>query len=276
MKYVPIAETNDAKSKSYHKYIYEPMMEIRGNDEKQLLELRPDPSKALCFSDRSKIQTAEYNYEPEGIYITKDSGIIVSGCIDVPDITKEMLDWFMIWHQLDPLRYAIWNPEDHYNVGLTQKDRDRFLDESIPISERIWDTTSSVLESMNGEKTEPIDIHFNQPSELGFRDDLIGTEYCQSMVCSYSVNRVGLFLIPVTMAEVMRKGPKGTNVWVSHWWIGCGVENGKDIKKRIPGIAAKKVASLLVHNHKEVTHLNKILPKLYAEYGSKSLTAEIQ
>ena len=41
-------------------------------------------------------------------------------------------------------------------------------------------------------------------------------------------------------------------------------------------IAAKKVASLLVHNHKEVTHLNKILPKLYAEYGSKSLTAEIQ
>lgn len=56
MKYVPIAETNDAKSKSYHKYIYEPMMEIRGNDEKQLLELRPDPSKALRFSDRGKIQ----------------------------------------------------------------------------------------------------------------------------------------------------------------------------------------------------------------------------
>ena len=274
MKFVPCAETENAKAKSYQKYIYEPMVEIHGEDEKHLLELRPDPSKALRFSERRKLQTAEYEFEPEGIYITADSGVIVSGCIDVPNITGDMLNWFMIWHQLDPLRYAVWNPEDHYNVTLTEKDRGRYLDESIPMIERIWGTTSSVLESMNGEKPQPIDIHFYQPSKLGYRDDLIGTETCRSMVCSYSMNRFGPVGIPVTMTEVLRKGAAGTNVWVSHWWVGCGVENGKDIIKHIPGIAAKKVAALLVHNHKEITHLNKILPRLYEEYGSKPLTAE--
>lgn len=274
MKYVPCAETDEAKKKSYQRFIYEPMMEIHGDDEKNLLELRPDPSLALHFSDRQKLQTDEYTFEPEGVYTTKNSGVIVSACIDVPDITKEMLNWFMIWHQIDPLRYAIWDPEDHYNVTLTDEDRARYLNDDIPLVERIWGTTSSVLESMNGEKPEKIDIDFYQPSKLGYDDSLIGTDYCQSMVCSYSMNRLGPIGIPVTMTEILRKGPNGTNVWVSHWWIGCGVENGKDIIKPIPGIVARKVAHLLVHNHKEITHLNKILPKLYKEYGSLPLTSE--
>jgi len=274
MKFVPVIEKEESKSKSYYKYVNEPLHEIRGEEEKKYLNLRPDPSLALRFGDRAKLQTSEYEFEPEGVYITKDSGIIISTCVEVPDLTEEMLDWFSIWHQLDPLRYAIWNPEDHYDVKISEEDRKRFLDDSIPIKERAWGTTCQVYESMNGDQPELIDINFYQPSKLGFKDELVGTETCKSMVCSYGLMKAGpfgLFSIPVTMAEIVRKGPNGTNVWIGHWWIGCGIKDGQDFVKWVPSFAATKVAPLIVHNHKEIEHLNKILPKLYNEYRDKPL-----
>jgi len=89
MKFVPIVEKEESKSKSYYKYFKEPLQEIKGEEEKKLLNLRPDPSLALHFGDRAKLQALEHVYEPEGIYVTKDTGIIVSTCIEVPNNTKK-------------------------------------------------------------------------------------------------------------------------------------------------------------------------------------------
>ena len=75
-----------------------------------------DPSLPPAFADRSIIQTEKYTPVPEGVYIMNNGTIFVSAITPIPRITGEMLEWWMIWHQLDPLRYALWNPEDHYDV----------------------------------------------------------------------------------------------------------------------------------------------------------------
>ncbi|WP_455645278.1 DAPG hydrolase family protein [Methanosphaera sp.] len=74
----------------------------------------------------------------------------------------------MVWHPLDPLRYAIWNPEDHHGITISDEDRIRLTDSSIPLNERLWSTCHYVLESMNGGKPQEIDIPFVNPSEYGF------------------------------------------------------------------------------------------------------------
>ena len=64
--------------------------------------------------------------------------IFVSAITPIPRITGEMLEWWMIWHQLDPLRYALWNPEDHYDVRVSDEDRAQILNTNIPIRQRMW------------------------------------------------------------------------------------------------------------------------------------------
>lgn len=185
-------------------------------------------------------------------------------------MTGEMLEWWMLWHQLDPLRYALWNPEDHYNVQVTSEDRARMLNERIPIRERLWGTSSMVTESMNGEKPMPGTLHFTEPGKVGLQNELVGTDSCQAIVVANNILKIGPFQYPIFMCEWLRKNDRGKNDWVVAAWMGHGVKDGRDISVRLPLFLRKKLAAgmpsmFLVHNYKEVAHLNRILPALYAE-----------
>ena len=71
------------------------------------------------------------------------------------------------------------------------------------------------------------------------------------------------------MTEVLRMTPDGKKKWLGHWWIGHSFMNGRQIDGSIPMPLRKKVAQgaamLIVHNHKEIRHLDKIIAPLYAE-----------
>ncbi len=272
MKIVPIKESD--KDKSYYTYLSEP--EIPSDAEIAKLMGKVDQSKALEFADRRRIFRPDYVPEEPGCYSLKTGGLVVSSYVPVPDITREMMDWWMVWHQFDPLRYALWDPQDHYDVSVTPEVRKQLLDESIPMGQRIWNAPCQVLESFNGEKPEVNVIHFCNPARAGYDESIIGTEECYSILCALDTMKKGPFSIPITMTEVLRKGPDGTNIWSAHWWMGAIVENGADktVNLIIRPIIRKVAATLVVHNQIEMKHLNKVLPKLYAAYKDKPLEAE--
>ncbi len=267
MKTVPLYE--GAEKKSYYKFL----SEIDHPGEEEVLKaksLRGDPALAPAFSDRAIVQTDAYIPVPEGVYFLQDGTIFISAVTPAPDLTGEMMDWWMIWHQLDPLRYALWNPEDHYNVSVSEKDRQRILDQSLSVRERGWGITSNILESMNGEKPMHGSLYFEEPAKVGLRNDLIGTDACQFILVANNFMKIGPVKYPVFMCEMVRKNKEGTNEWVTAAWMGHGVKEGKDVTFRLPLFLRKKMADgmpsmFLVHNHKEIAHLNKILPALYAE-----------
>ncbi len=267
MRQVPLYK--GAEKKSYYKFLQN-INTVSDEEISRIKSLKCNPKNALQFCDRAIVQTEKYKPAPEGVYIMDDNTIFISAITPIPNLNGEMLEWWMIWHQLDSLRYALWNPEDHFDVQLSDKDRHRFLDENIPIRERIWDTVSHISESWNGEKPTKGELHFVSPNYIGLRNDLIGTPKCKAIVCVNNCIKIGPIKYPVLMIEYVRENDNKENEWIVTAWMGHGVKDGKDTTVKLPKPILKNIASsmpamFIAHNHKEVTHLNKILPELYAQ-----------
>ena len=49
-------------------------------------------------------------------------------------VTKEMIHWWNVWVQFDPLRYQMWLPDIHlFMASPTEKDGEQLLDKKIPL-----------------------------------------------------------------------------------------------------------------------------------------------
>ena len=272
---VPLYE--GAEQKSYYKFIT-PIEHVSDEEIERVKGLvGQDPSLPPAFADRAIIQTDKYTPVPEGVYLLKDGTLFISCITPTPDLTGEMVDWWIIWHQLDPLRYAIWNPEDHYGIKCSVEDRARILDESLSIRERGWGIVSTVNESWNGGEPTWGPLHFTEPGTVGLSNDLIGTPKCQAILVANNATKIGPLEIPVFMCEWLRENDEGKNEWVVAAWMGHGVKDGKERSIHIPMPLRKKLAPempslFIAHSHKEMAHINEVLPGLYAEQKDKPIS----
>lgn len=202
MAKVPVSE--QAKSLRYYKY-YE-TMEIAGLTAKQaayVARCKGTQEEALSIHDRNKLLEAGSTYPARtGFYPLKEGGLLVAGNVPMPDCTSEMLYWWWAWHGLEPLRYAIWDPEDHFDVTLNPEGRRRALDPNIPLEEKTWGATRTVQESIGGPPDEIV-IMFQNPKELGYDMSMAGTAGCEFIVAVNAL--MGAMKIPVVMTEVAKK-----------------------------------------------------------------------
>lgn len=262
MAKVPVAA--DAKTKSYYKY-YE-NMEIANLTEEQMAYIancKGELGQGLEIEDRNRLLDDDYIPEPHGYYPLKGGGLLVSGTIPMPDVTYDMLNWWWPWHALDPLRYAIWDAEDHFDSKMQEEARARILDPTVPIPEKIWGCNNSVMESIGGPADEIV-IMFRNPGELGYDMSKIGPGKREFFLAANAL--MGSMKVPVVMTETARE-IDGVMTFFARFWVGYVIENGKakyvlppDLK--LPDQVAMGLAG---HNIKEFQHLNKILPLVYAE-----------
>jgi hypothetical protein len=271
MKIVPLPK--NAREMPYYDVIQTPLIKPTEAEIQKALTYRGDPKLGLAFEDRDQTQLADFRLRPQGTYLLPDGTIYMSATTPTPALSGEMLDWWMIWHQLEPLRYALWNPEDHYNVELSAQDRQQFLNSDKPYVQRIWNTASLVTESFNGEKPTTAPLHFVEPDTVGLKDDLLGTDGCMSMIIANNTLDMGPIKIPVFMTESVRLDAEGNKVWNVNAWVGHGYKNGKPVSMKLPmrNKIASKVGMLIVHSNKEIRHLNTILPSLYQNYSPEPL-----
>lgn len=261
MAKVPIKETD--KSKSYFKY-YE--WEIKHLTADQLEEVSKSKGKvedALEIDDRNKLLDMDYIPEKTGYYPLKAGGMLVSSTMKMPDVTGEMLNWWWPWHALDPLRYAIWNPEDHYDTKVPEEARARILNPDIPVAEKIWGCDNTVLESVGG-PADDITIMFRNPLELGYDAEKASADTCEFLIAGNSL--MGEMKIPVVMTETARK-INGVMHFMARFWVGYHIIDGQ-AKYLLPPevqLPEEVAIGLIGHNIKEFSHLNKLLPKVYAE-----------
>lgn len=261
MNKVPVAP--DAKEKSYYKY-YE--MDIAGLTPAQsafVAGCKHSKQESLPIDERNKVLT-DLLPEKAGFFPLKGGGALVAGNIDMPNVTSDMLYWWFAWHGLDPLRYSIWDPEDHFDVQINDKGRARSLDPQIPMEQKTWGATHTVLESIGGPPDEIV-IMFQNPADMGMDTKLIGTPNCRFIVIANAL--LGKQKIPVVMLETASDRPEGGFTFHARFWIGYHIIDGK-AKRLIPFFIkppAKVLQGLVGHNIKEFTHLGKILPSVYAE-----------
>ncbi len=267
MAKVPVAE--DAATKSYYKY-YE--LEIAGPTPEQMefiAHSKGTEDEALSIHDRAKMQEQGTAYPDKlvGYYPLKEGGLLVAGNIPIPNVTGNMLQWWFAWHGLDPLRYAIWDPEDHYDLQIDEEGRRLALDPNVPIVEKTWGATHVVKESIGGPPDE-ITLMFQEPAKMGFENAKIGTAGCEFMVSCNAL--MGEMKVPVVMVEVAKK-LDGVMTFEARFWIGYHIIDGEAQYLLPPDVQLPEeiCLGLMGHNIKEFTHLGEILPQVYAEESGK-------
>lgn len=134
-----------------------------------------DDGEALEFGDRARSQRPDQEPETSGVRRSSSGGLLFTSVTETPALTAEMVNWWFCWRQLDPLRYTLWNPEDHFDVGIDDATRAHLLDQGVPVSECAWRTQCRVTESMNSEEPSTISLNFYDPGETAYDGSLLGT-----------------------------------------------------------------------------------------------------
>lgn len=222
-----------------------------------------DPAQALPIQRRNELFQPGYLPVETGWCVMADGTGYVSNLTKMPGVTPEMFEWWFAWHPLEDLRYRIWDPEDHFYAR--QQNREKALDTSLPMRERTWGTSHLVLEDI-GAGADPLVLEFRYPSELGFQQELIGTDACAALICANGHGPVPGQGVAAIMTHFARAVEGGMELR-SRFWIGYGLVDG-ELRKLLPDgvqVPAEVPLGLFAHNLKEFGHLATILPHVYAE-----------
>ena len=263
MPRVPVSMAD--KQKSYYKYFTRPMAEPPA-ERIAAVELTYDNKDALRIQDRNDLFNPGDLSGEFGWWSLEDGTAMIANQTFFPGVTGEMFDWWFAWHPIDRLRYACWDPEDHFDVDL--KDRARAMDMSLSMRERHWGSTHYVWEDAGFGGIDLLEINFKRPKDLGYDEAKMDTEACNALVCAncFSYGSADMPDMPVVMTHFLRP-VKGGSQLRSRFWFGWQIINGV-AKKMIPeGVIIPDLApkALLKHNVIEFTNLTALLPDIYPE-----------
>ena len=251
---VPI--TDEEKASPLYKYFTRPMVDAPA--EKYAKAEQPmDPADALSPFEMNKLFDPGYLPGEIGYCNLPDGGGTLANLTPMPGVTPEMFDFWFAWHGCQPMRYKIWNPDQHYYC-LT-RNLDRALDTSLTLKERYWNTTHDVKEDV-GMGPEDIVINFRYPVDIGF-DEQRYKNFKGTIVCAGNAES------PTIMVHFVRPTDDGVELR-TRFWMGYSVIDGKPKCIIPPGhkMPLQPVKALLTHNMKEFTNLAAILPEVYAEF----------
>ncbi|WP_099467449.1 DAPG hydrolase family protein [Konateibacter massiliensis] len=256
MNRVPISE--EERMSPYYKYFIRDMAPIP-KEKLEMLKNNPlTPETALNPENINNLFKDGYLPGEFGWTRMKDGTLTAANITNMPGVTVEMFDWFFAWHGLEPMRYKIWDPEEHYYC-LTQHP-EKAKNSKLSMKERYWDTIHDVIEDIGSGK-EKIEINFGNPKDIGF-DETELKKFKGTIICGGNEKN------PVIMLHFLRPTENGCELR-TRFWMGYCVKDGKPQKTMFPPaklIPESVAMKLLEHNVKEYTNLRAILPELYEEF----------
>lgn len=257
-----------AEKRSYYKYYLRDMAEIPEEKKEFLKNPKGDPKDALRIEDRNRLFEPGYLTDEKGYFMLENGTGVVSNNTFFKGSKGAMLQWWFAWHGIDPLRYAIWDPYDHYDLEINEEARAKMLNPDVSIADKCYDVDHLVTESLVM-GTEPVKllIGFKNPASMGYDTSKIFTDACSFLVCAnvLILPEYGS-KIPVVMTHMARDIEGGCELR-SRFWMGYQIIDGKEQKMIPDGMVFPEpvVADLLGHNFAEFTNLAAILPEVYAQ-----------
>ena len=258
--------TEAEKSSPYYKYFIRETKNAPLEKYEQLLKGPSDPGIMLKAQDLNNLFDSGYLPGEFGYCRMKDGSIAVANLTDMPGVTPEMFDWWFAWHGLDPMRYKIWDPDDHY--FCRSRNIEQAKNENLTMKERYWNTVHDVIEDATGSediggksKKSKISIPFRNPADIGFDKKKLAS-FDGTIVCAANETS------PNIMCHFARRTENGCELR-TRFWLGYCVRDSHPVKCKMPParvIPLSLAKGLLAHNLKEFTNLAAILPEVYAEF----------
>lgn len=97
-----------------YKYFERDIASVPEEKMKQIMTGTFRDEDALLFSEKDKLFDEGYLPGEFGVFHLPSGGLSVANLTKMPGVTPEMFDWWFAWHGLDPMRYVIWDKDDHY------------------------------------------------------------------------------------------------------------------------------------------------------------------
>jgi phloretin hydrolase len=264
--------TAEEKARSYSKYFYREAVPPLA--EKLAAMDRPmDPAHALTIERINDLLNPGYHEVESGWCILPNGAGYIANHTLMPGVTVDMVNWWMAWHGLEPLRYIIWYPPAHFDVSVNEKDRAKVLDPQKPLAQKNYGVTHFVIEDTGGGGPEKIAISFMSPEDVGFemarcKPPNVGTIFAANGV-SLLINpprEVPNFKSPAFMIHFVREIPGGIE-YRTRFWMGYHIVGRKPYLLLPKGVRLPDFvpAGLARHNVHEYTNLASFLPEIYQE-----------
>lgn len=253
---VPITEQE--KNSPLYKY-YERDMVPAPAEKYAMAEEPADPSLGLHPCDMNRLFDPGYLPLETGFCQLEDGGAMLANLTPMPGVTPEMFDFWFAWHGGDPMRYKIWNHDDHYYCK--SRNMDKLNDRTLSLKERYRDTIHDVEEDV-GMGKDSILINFRDPADIGFDPEKLES-FGGTIVCAGNEHA------PTIMCHFLRPTEDGCELR-SRFWMGYSVIGSRPVKILPDGVLfpLAPVQALLKHNIKEFTNLAAILPEVYREFAA--------
>lgn len=187
-----------------------------------------------------------------------DGTLAIANHMRMPGVTPAMFDWWFAWHGLAPIRYKLWDKDEHYDIRTSDPERRR--NPAIPVRERIWDTVDYATEENPVDGPHTVPIHFRNPVDIGF-DPARYAAFNGTIVCAADEKA------PVVMCHFVRPVEGGSELR-TRFWMGYSIQNGRPVKAIPDGVKMPLEIgkNVLTHNNKEFANLIAVLPAVYAEF----------
>lgn len=258
--------TSVERNLPYAKYFYRDTLPPT---DRQLAILNGEPldvKDMLPIEDRMQLFDATPTIGDMGYGIMPNGTGYVANVTETPDITPEMFYWWFAWHGLEDLRYKIWFPEAH--LYARTQNIEQALDETLPMNQRIWDTTHVISENVVA-GAEEIILDYLSPDRMGFDETRLDAD--TAMVCANGRTKVPGQGLDCVNAQILRKGKNGYEIR-SQFWIGYQIRNGRveQVNDESVCVSLESAKSMFAHCREEYAGLSMFLPSLFKELGSQS------
>lgn len=254
---VPVTE--EEKGLSYYKYFLREMTPPPEGYTEQVLGRELSSKEALRIQDKDRLFEAGDLPGEFGWCVFEDGTATIANRTPMPGVTAEMLDWYWAWHGLEPLRYKIWDPEEHYEAKSLNREQN--LDQSLSYKERYWNTMQDVVEGFvhPGRPEPPVTMKFWNPKDAGYSEEKL-KNFTGTIICGGGIDD-GVF-----MTHFFRETEQGGELR-SRFWFGWKFEERKPVKALPEGAVVEKepLLILLKHTIREFANLAAILPELFEE-----------
>ncbi len=267
--------TPEQKTKPYAKYFYR--KPVAPDPERLALMQEPcDPAKAMLPEDINDLLNPG-NLETEIGWCGLPNGAgFIANRTEMPGVTREMVEWWFVFHALEDLRYQIWYPPQHYGISVSPETRRRILDPDVPMNKKFRGVTHRVVEDI-GCGTEILEINFLEPEQLGFdmarfRSPAVSTVVGASVMRRPANSDPDSMMAPAMMCHFYREIPGGMEQR-SRFWMGYQIHGGRPELALPPGVKVphEAIQGLAIHNIREYANLAVLLPEIYGEMKDKGL-----
>ena len=239
----------------------------------KIAEALNNPEITLMSQDQCNNLLTNKDLQNEiGFTALPNGGHLVAMKTEMPNVNKDMINWWFWWHAQESLRYQIWFPGAHLKIKTNKHDQDYF---QKPFQG--FQPNTQYPKEYIGKLKATLAIQFINPEEFGFDPSLFAANHIETIVSAY-VGVLGGAIHTTEMAHIFKKSKRGLTL-ISRFWMGGNTHFPKCSQRgpacRLLGMrsvrnflfSANQAMDMAVHCSQEYSNLAKILPDLYKKYA---------